>query len=221
MLPSNEFEPGFHSSGLADDRVEGADVVADDDVVAEAVAGQALTTAVADVGQTRPRVGRRSATHVVEVAADVDGRLADRQRVDAVEGPRDPQRLDVVAAVDRVGDGRVADRRAVATGTAGDDEVLVVRGDVTGVDAGDAADELQVVVPQTAAPRQQLVGRGVDQADAVAVLAGDLASGVDDEQLGAVVGQLQRLHGEGAVDADAAGEVVVEARAATCTGGRS
>ncbi len=80
-----------------------------------------------------------------------------------------------------------------------------------GVDPGDAADELQVVVPQAGAPRQQLVGLGVDQADAVAVLAGDLAPGVDDEQLGAVVREHQRLHGEGAVDADAAGDVVVEA----------
>ena len=75
----------------------------------------------------------------------------------------------------------------------------------------DAADELQVVVPQAGAPGQQLLGRGVDQADAVAVLAGDLAPGVDDEQLALVVGELRALDGQRAVDADAAGEVVDEA----------
>ena len=58
---------------------------------------------------------------------------------------------------------------------------------------------------------QQLVGLGVDQADAVAVLAGDLATGVHDEQLAVVVREDERLHGEGTVDADAAGEVVDEA----------
>ena len=39
---------------------------------------------------------------------------------------------------------------------------------------------------------QQLLGGGVDQADAVAVLAVDLAAGVHDEQLAQVVGEHQR-----------------------------
>ncbi len=58
LLPSNELEPGAPLDGLAGGRVEGADVVADHDVVAEAVAGQALAAAVADVGQAGPRIGR-------------------------------------------------------------------------------------------------------------------------------------------------------------------
>jgi hypothetical protein len=49
------------------------------------------------------------------------------------------------------------------------------------------------------------------QADAVAVLVGDLAAGVDDQELGVVVGELELLDGEQAVDADAAGHVVDEA----------
>ena len=44
-----------------------------DDGVAEAVAGQALAAAVADVVETRPRVRRGGGLHVVEVAAEVDG----------------------------------------------------------------------------------------------------------------------------------------------------
>ena len=57
LLPSNEFEPGVPLEGLAVDRVERTDVVADHDVVAEAVAGEALTSAVADVGRD-PATGR-------------------------------------------------------------------------------------------------------------------------------------------------------------------
>ena len=75
------------------------------------------------------------------------------------------------------------------------------------------------VVPQPAAPWQQLLGGGVDDAHAQPVLAGDLPAGVDDEQLGVVVGQLQLRHAELAVDADAAGEVVVEARVDGARGG--
>ena len=99
----------------------------------------------------------------------------------------------------------------VATVGAGHHEVRVVRRDVAVDDAGDAAGAGQVVVPQPGPPRQQLLGRGVDQADAQPVLAGDLAAGVDDEQLAVVVRQLQLLHAEGAVDADATGDRVDEA----------
>ena len=196
---------------LAVGRVEGADVVAADHRVAEAVAGQALPGAVADVVEAGPGVGRGRRLLEAEVAADVDRPLGDGDRVDAVEVARDPQRLDVVVAGHREGDGGVVDRRAVAAGAAADHEVLVVGGDVAGVDPLDAADELEVVVPQAGAPGQQLVGLGADQADAVAVLVGDLAAGVDHQQLGVVVGELELLDGEHAVDADAAGHVVDEA----------
>ena len=57
---------------------------------------------------------------------------------------------------------------------------------------------------------QQLVGLGADDADAEPVLAGDLAPGVHDYELGVVVGEEQLLDGEHAVDPDAAGEVVAE-----------
>ena len=196
---------------LAVGRVERADVVAADHGVAEAVAGQALPGAVADVVEAGPGVRGGGRLLEAEVAADVHRPLGDGHRVDAVEVARDPQRLDVVVAGDREGDGGVVDRRTVAAGAAADHEVLVVGGDVAGVDALDAADELEVVVPQAGAPGQQLVGLGADQADAVAVLVGDLAAGVDDQQLGVVVGELELLDGEQAVDADAAGHVVDEA----------
>jgi hypothetical protein len=64
-------------------------------------------------------------------------------------------------------------------------------------------------VPQPGPPGKQLVGLGADQADAVAVLVGDLAAGVDDQQLGVVVGELELLDGEHAVDADATGKAFV------------
>src|SRR4029450_896057 len=57
---------------------------------------------------------------------------------------------------------------------------------------------------------EQVVGVGGDQAEAVAVLVGDLAAGVDDQQPAVVVGELELLNGEHAVDADAAGDVVDE-----------
>ena len=56
LLPSKEFEPGVPLQRLAGGRVERADVVAADHLVAEAVAGQALAGAVADVVQAGPRV---------------------------------------------------------------------------------------------------------------------------------------------------------------------
>src|SRR4029450_10029157 len=80
--------------------------------------------------------------------------------------------------------------------------VLVVGGDVAGVDPLDAADELEVVVPQPGPPGQQLVGLGADQADAVAVLVGDLAAGVDDQQPTVVVGELELLRGEHDVECE-------------------
>ena len=57
LLPSKELEPGFHSSALPVGRVERAEVLAADHLVAEAVAGEALAGAVADVVETGPRVG--------------------------------------------------------------------------------------------------------------------------------------------------------------------
>ena len=196
---------------LAEHRIDGADVVADHDVVAEAVAGQTLAPAVADVVQSRPRVGRGRRLVVVEVAAGVHGDLADREGVDAVEHARDPQRLDEVAALERVGDHRVADRRTVAAGAARDHEVGVVGRDRARDDPRDAADVLEVVVPEPAAPRQQLVRRRVDQGGGVAVLAVDLAARVHHEQLALIVRQHDGVHAEGAVGADATGDVVDEA----------
>ena len=99
---------------------------------------------------------------------------------------------------------------SVATRSAAHHEVRVVGRDVAAVDAGDATDAAEVVVPQLAAPGQELLGRRVDDAHAVAVLAVDLPAGVHDEQLALVVGELELRHAELAVDADAAGELVVE-----------
>ncbi len=99
LLPSKEFEPpvGFHSSALPVVGLSGGDVVAADDLVAEAVAREALAGAVADVVEPGVaglgRAGRR--LDELEVPADVDRVLGDGHRVDAVEVARDPQRLDV------------------------------------------------------------------------------------------------------------------------------
>ena len=133
-------------------------------------------------------------------------------RVDAVEAAGDPQRLDVVAAGDRVRDRGVADRRTVAARAAAHHEVLVVR-------ARCRRRRSRVMPPTNCRlSSQRWVRHGSSwlvwvsiSANAVAVLAGDLAAGVHDEQLAAVVGEHERLHGEVAVDADAAGEVVDEA----------
>ena len=76
LSPSNELEPlgRVPLQRLAVDGVEGRDVVAADHLVAEAVAGQALAGAVADVVEAGPRVvgGRR--LDEPEVPADVDRR---------------------------------------------------------------------------------------------------------------------------------------------------
>ena len=54
LSPSKELDPWrVPLGGLAVDRVDRGDVVAADDLVAEAVAGQALARAVADVVQAR------------------------------------------------------------------------------------------------------------------------------------------------------------------------
>ena len=60
LLPSKEFETGVPLQRLAGGRVERGEVVAADDRVAEAVAGQALAGAVADVVEAGPRVVGRS-----------------------------------------------------------------------------------------------------------------------------------------------------------------
>ena len=79
--------------------------------VAEAVAGQALAGAVADVVQAGPRVvGSVGRLDEAEVAAEVDGLLGDGHRVDAVEVAGDPQRLDV-GVLQRRGVERVARSR--------------------------------------------------------------------------------------------------------------
>jgi hypothetical protein len=70
--------------------------------------------------------------------------------------------------------------------------------------------KLEVVLPEPGTPGQQLVGLRTDQPDAVAVLAGDLAAGVDDEQLAVVVRQHQRLNRQRPFHTDAAGDVVLE-----------
>ena len=195
------------------------EVVAADDGVAEPVAREALTGAVADV--LEPGVAGLAGAGLrrldeAEVATDVDRLLGDGHRVDAVEVPGDPQRLHVGVlegrGVERVGHRGVADRRRVTTRAAGHDEVGVVGRDVGAVDPGDTADPTEVQVPQGAAERQQLLGGGVDDAHAEPVLAVDLPAGVHDEELAVVVGELELRDAELAVDADAAGEVVVEGR---------
>ena len=64
LSPSNELEPvmGCHSSALPVGGGDRRDVVATDHLVAEAVAGEALAGAVADVVEARPRVVGASAT---------------------------------------------------------------------------------------------------------------------------------------------------------------
>jgi hypothetical protein len=212
LVPLERVRPRVPLEGLAVDRVQRCDLVAADHLVTEPVAAEALTEAVSDVGEARPRngSGRRRGEH--EVTADVDRDVADRERVDAVEQPRDPERLHVRLTLDRERHRRVVDRGPVAAGAAGHDEVLAVGRDRTGVDALDAAHELEVVLPEVGRPRQQLVGLGADQPDAVAILTGDLAGGVDHEQLAQVGCEHQRLHGHHAVDADATRQVVVEVR---------
>ena len=51
VFPMLEFEPGFHSSAVPSSGFEGTEVLAVHHGVAEAVAGQALAGAVADVGR--------------------------------------------------------------------------------------------------------------------------------------------------------------------------
>ena len=172
-------------------RVERTEVLAVDDVVAEAVAREPLALAVADVVESRPRLLGGRGLVPVEVATDVDRLLGDGHRVDAVEAAGDPERLDEVASGDRVGDSGVADGRCVTTGAAGHDEVLVVRRDVHGVDAGHTTDAGEVVVPEPRAPREQLLAGRVDDGHGEPVLAGDLATGVQHEELGVVVGELE------------------------------
>ena len=192
--------------------VERGEVEALDHPVAQGVRREPLAGAVALVVQARPRVRRADVLAPLEVAADVDPGLGPGGGVDGVEVPGDPDRLRVAVVVEVEDDHRVVDRRPVATGAAGHDELGVVRRDVAAVDPLDAADELQVVLPQRGLPRGQLVGAGVDDRHAVPVLPVDLPAGVDHDQAALVMGELQPLHGQPAVGADAAGDVVDEVR---------
>src|SRR6185437_9852157 len=102
----------------------------------------------ADVVESGPRVVRGGRLVPAEVTADVDGPLGGGDGIDAVERPGHPLRLDVGAAGQRERHHRVVDRRPVAAGATGDDEVRVVRGDVGSEGTLDAADETEVVLPQ-------------------------------------------------------------------------
>ena len=62
LLPSNEFEPAYHSLAVPVTGSSSTEVVTTDDLVAETVAGQALAGAVADVVEAGPRRRSRSAT---------------------------------------------------------------------------------------------------------------------------------------------------------------
>ena len=72
LLPSNEFEPGFHSTALPVAGSSAPRWSRRTTCVAEAVAGETLSGPVADVVEAGPRIGRGRRLVPREVAADVD-----------------------------------------------------------------------------------------------------------------------------------------------------